>query len=152
MQFIRLPKAIYIAERLLPEQVVDWMDTKSVQNIDIMFIKKLRVDILIAWVIEWSNIVMFHRRTFRNCTYRACAMRLEHSWLVLDNPRPRPSQGDNIVCEIHQHNSISSRDQLCQDSAMGTAWVQSQNAMPCQYFWHFSWDRRSAQRGSRRAL
>jgi len=38
MQFIRLPKAIDIAERVLPELVADWMNTKSVKNIDISFI------------------------------------------------------------------------------------------------------------------
>ena len=74
MQFIRLPKAIYIAERVLPEQVVDWMNTKSVQNIDISFIQKLPVNILISWVIEWSNSGMSHRRTFWIFTHWASAI------------------------------------------------------------------------------
>jgi len=55
MQFIRLPKAIDIPERVLPELVADCMNTKSVQNIDISFVKKLQVDILISWEIKWSN-------------------------------------------------------------------------------------------------
>jgi len=52
MQFIRLPKPIYIAERVLPEQVADWMNTKRVQNIDIRFVQKLQVNILISLGIE----------------------------------------------------------------------------------------------------
>jgi hypothetical protein len=51
MQFIRLPKAIAIAERVLAELVVDCMDTKSVQNIDTRFVQKLKVSMLISWVI-----------------------------------------------------------------------------------------------------
>jgi len=38
MQFIRLPKAIDIAERELPELVADRMNMKSVQNINISFV------------------------------------------------------------------------------------------------------------------
>jgi len=41
MQFIRLPKPIYIAERELPELVADWMNTKSVQGTNIIFVQKL---------------------------------------------------------------------------------------------------------------
>jgi len=33
MQFIRLPKAMDIAERVLPELVADWMNTKSVHSV-----------------------------------------------------------------------------------------------------------------------
>jgi len=71
MQFIRLPKVIYIAERVLPELVGDWMNTESVQNIDISFVQKFRVNILISWVVEWSNSGMSHGRTFTNFTHRA---------------------------------------------------------------------------------
>jgi len=55
MQFIRLPKAMDIAERVLPELVADWMNTKSVQKIDISFVQKLQVNMLISWVIKWSK-------------------------------------------------------------------------------------------------
>ena len=48
MQFIRLPKLIDIAERELPELVADWMNMKSVQNINISFVLKLRVNMLIS--------------------------------------------------------------------------------------------------------
>jgi hypothetical protein len=41
MQFIRLPKLIDIAERELPELVADWMNMKSVQNINISYVQKL---------------------------------------------------------------------------------------------------------------
>ena len=56
MKFIRLPKQIDIAERVLPELVADWMNTKSVQNIKISFVQKLQVNMLILWVIKWSKI------------------------------------------------------------------------------------------------
>jgi len=39
MQFIRLPELINIAEKELPELVEDWMNTKSVQNINISFVQ-----------------------------------------------------------------------------------------------------------------
>jgi len=60
MQFIRLLKVIDIAERVLPELVADRMNTKSVQNIDISFIQKLQVNMLIWWVIKWSKSWMDH--------------------------------------------------------------------------------------------
>jgi len=74
MQFIRLPKAIDIAERLLPELVADWMNTKIVQNIDISFVQKLQVNKLISWVVKSSKSWVPHRRTFRNFTHRAWAI------------------------------------------------------------------------------
>ena len=55
MQFIRLPKVIDIAERLLPELVADWMNTKSVQNFYISSILKLQVTMSISWVVKWSK-------------------------------------------------------------------------------------------------
>jgi hypothetical protein len=48
MQFIRLPKAIDIPERQLPELVVDWVDTYSVQSINIVVYQKLRVTMLVS--------------------------------------------------------------------------------------------------------
>jgi len=71
MQFIRLPKAIDIAERVLPELVEDWMNTKSVQNINISCVQKLQVNILISGVIERLNSGMSHPRTFKNFTHWA---------------------------------------------------------------------------------
>jgi len=88
MQFIRLPKLIDIAERVLPEPVVDWMNTRSVQNITIPFIQKLQVNILISWVIGWSNNGMSHRHTFRNFTNQAWAIwdlsNHDLSWIIPD--------------------------------------------------------------------
>jgi len=48
MQFNRLPKAIENSRRVLPELVSDWMNTQSVQNIDIRFVQKLQVNMLIS--------------------------------------------------------------------------------------------------------
>jgi hypothetical protein len=50
---MRLPKARNIAERVLPELVADWMNTKTVQNIDGCFLQKLQVKIVISWVVNW---------------------------------------------------------------------------------------------------
>ena len=58
---------------------------------------------------------------------------------------------DNIVWQIHQHNSISSRDQLCQDSRVETVQFQLRNAMPHPYFCHHPSDMESAQWESRGA-
>ena len=60
MQFIRLQKAIDIAKRVLVQLVSDWMNTNSVQNIDIRFVQKLQVNILISSVIKWSKRGMPH--------------------------------------------------------------------------------------------
>ena len=74
MQFIRLPKAIEIAKRVLPELVSNWMNTNSVQNINIRFVEKMRVHILISWDIKQSKGGMPHRRTLRNVRWRAWAI------------------------------------------------------------------------------
>jgi len=71
MQFIKLPMAIDIAERILPELVADWMNTKSGQNIDITFVQKLQANRPILWVIKWSKSWMSNRRTLWNFTHRA---------------------------------------------------------------------------------
>ena len=48
MQFIRLPKPIYIAERVLPELVADWVDTESVQSNNMIVLEQLRVNMLVS--------------------------------------------------------------------------------------------------------
>jgi len=48
MQFIRLPKPIDIAERVLPELVADWVDTESVQSITMIVLEQLRVNTLVS--------------------------------------------------------------------------------------------------------
>jgi len=48
MQIIRPPKQIDIAERVLPELVADWMNTRSMQNFNISCVQKLQADILIS--------------------------------------------------------------------------------------------------------
>jgi len=63
MQFIKLPKAIDIAERVLPELIVDWVDTYSVKNIIIIILRQLRVNMLFSWVIEWSKSTMLYGAT-----------------------------------------------------------------------------------------
>ena len=48
MQFIRLPNPINIAERVLPSLVADWMDTESVQSINMIVLEQLDVNILVS--------------------------------------------------------------------------------------------------------
>jgi len=48
MQFIRLPKPIDIAERVLPELVADWVDTESVQSIKMIVLQQLRANMLVS--------------------------------------------------------------------------------------------------------
>jgi len=74
MQFMGLPKPIVIAERVLPELVLDRMNTWSVQNIDIGLIKKVQVNLLISWVIELLRTGMPHWRTIRIDIYQAWAI------------------------------------------------------------------------------
>jgi len=74
MQFIRLPKPIDIAEKVLPELVPDWVDTESVQSINMMVLQQLWVNMLVSWVIEWSKSWILHRRSFRNFTHWAWAI------------------------------------------------------------------------------
>jgi len=52
MQFIRLPKSMHIVQRVLPELVADWVNTKSEHSIDIGILQNLQVDVLSSWVIE----------------------------------------------------------------------------------------------------
>jgi len=54
---------------------------------------------------------------------------------------------------MHQHRSIASWDQSCQDSGMGgPAQFQLHDRMPHQYVWHWSGDRGSALQESRCAF
>jgi hypothetical protein len=48
MQFIRLPKPIEIVERVLPDLVVDWVDTNSVQSINIIVLQQLRANLQVS--------------------------------------------------------------------------------------------------------
>jgi hypothetical protein len=48
MLFIRLPQPIYIAMWILPQLLVDWINMKSVQNINIGFAQKLNVNRMIS--------------------------------------------------------------------------------------------------------
>jgi hypothetical protein len=74
MQFIRLPKAIDIAKRILPELVLDWINTNCVQIIDIKLIQKLRLNMFISCIINWSEREMPHQRTYRNFINGASAI------------------------------------------------------------------------------
>jgi len=65
------------------------MNTKSVQNINIHFVQKLWVNILICWVIEWSNSGMSHRCNFRNSPHRVWAkwdLSNNDSFLIIPDP------------------------------------------------------------------
>ena len=73
MQFIRLPKLIDIAERVLPELGADWVDTESVQSLNNV-LQQLWVNMLVSWVIEWWKSGMPHQCTFRNFAHQAWAI------------------------------------------------------------------------------
>jgi len=70
MQFIVMPKSIDIAGMISPSLVSDWMNTKSVQIINVGCVQKLQGNMLFAWVIEWSKSGMPSQRTFRNFTHQ----------------------------------------------------------------------------------
>jgi hypothetical protein len=50
------------------------MNMKSVQNINISYVQKLWVNMVISWIIECSTSWMPHQRTFRNSTHQAWAI------------------------------------------------------------------------------
>jgi len=93
MQFIRLSKLIEIAERELPELDADWMNTKSLQNYNISFVKTLWVNMLITWVIECLTSWMPHWRSSRNFTHQAWAKwdlrNHDLFWIILDPGRQK---------------------------------------------------------------
>jgi len=89
MQFIRVPKAIDIAERVLSELVADWVNTTSVQSINMIVLQQLQVNMLVSWVMEWSKSEMPNRRTSRNFTNKAWATRdlNNHDWFrIIPDP------------------------------------------------------------------
>jgi len=106
MQFIRLPKPIDITERVLPELVLDWMNTNSVQNIDIMFVQRIRVNILISLVIEWSKCWMPHQSTFENFKHQAWAI-----WDLSNNDLiwiiPDPGSQKRITLSVESISTIA---------------------------------------------
>jgi len=74
MQIIRLPKAIDIAERVLPALVADWVHRYSVKSFKIIVLQQLWQNLVVSWVIEWWKSSIPHRRTFRKFTHRVWAM------------------------------------------------------------------------------
>ena len=71
----------------------------------------------------------------------------------MECPLGAPLGISHIGHEPYETGAIMSYSgyQLCQDSGVGKARSQPQNAMPLQYFWHLSGVRGSAQSESRRA-
>jgi len=68
MEFIRLPKPIDSAERVLAELISDWVNTNSVQGIDISGFQKVQVTSVNCLVIEWLQCWMLHPHNFRSFT------------------------------------------------------------------------------------
>jgi len=100
MQFIRLPKAIGIAERVVQEPVVDWVETWSGHSLNICIFQQLRINMLVSWVIEWSQCWMPHWRTFRTCTHQAWAIRdLSTNELFCTIPDPGSQQRVTLSLE-----------------------------------------------------
>jgi hypothetical protein len=71
MKFIRLPKLIDIAKMVLAELVADWVDTESVQSINMIVLPQLRANMLVSCVIKWTKGGMPHLHTIRNFTHQA---------------------------------------------------------------------------------
>jgi len=130
MQFIRLPKKIDIAERVLPELVENWMNTKSVQNIDIGFVQKFQVNMLMSWVIKWSKSWMPQQHTFRNFTNRAWAIwdlsNHDLFWII-----PDPGSQKSITLSLESISTIPFQARA--SDVKIPEWVQhcSNRRMPC---------------------
>jgi len=100
MQFIRLIKPIDNPEKLLPELVADWVNTKSVQRINISWVQKVRVNILISWVIEKPKSWIHYQRTLRDFTHQVIAIwDLNNHHLVWIIPNPGTQQSVKLSPE-----------------------------------------------------
>jgi hypothetical protein len=71
MQFIRLPNATDIAERVLPDIVAEWVDTKSVYSIHNIVLYQLRVQMPVTWMVAWLKSGMPHWHTVMNIAHWA---------------------------------------------------------------------------------
>jgi len=130
MQFIRLPKPIDIAERVLPELVSDWVDTWSVQGINIIVFQQLRVNILASWVIEWSESWMPHRRTFGTFTHWAWAIwdlsNHDLIWVI-----PGPGSQMSITSSLESTWTIPVQARASDDKMPKMGQRSSKRGMPC---------------------
>jgi len=72
-------------------------------------------------------------------------MRHGQSWHVQIIHRPWQPKEDYTDPGVHQHNSIASRDELFQDSAVGIAPFWPRHAMPHLHVWHLLGGRGSAE-------
>jgi len=130
MHFIRLPKPIDIAERVLPELVADWVDTNSVQSINIIVLRQLGVNMLVSWVIEWWKSWIPHQCTIRNFTHKAWAIwdfsNHDLFWII---PHPGSQQRETLTLESICTIPFPARSS---DVKMPTLRQQSSNCgMPC---------------------
>jgi len=130
MQFIRLPKVIDIAERLLPELVADWMNTKSVQNFYISSILKLQVTMSISWVVKWSKSWIPHRHTFRNFTHWAWSIwdlsNHDLLWII-----PNPGSQKRIILSLESISTIPFQARASDFKIPEWGRHCSNRAMPC---------------------
>jgi len=130
MQFIRLPKAIDIAERVLPELVADWMNTKSVQNINISLVQKLQLNMLISSVIKWSKSWMPHCRIFKNFTHRVWAI-WDLSNHALFRMIPDPGSQKRITLSLESISTVSFQARASEVKIPKWGQHYSNRGMPC---------------------
>jgi len=121
---------INIAERVLPELIADWMNTKRGQNNNITFVQKRWAPMLINWVIECSTRSMAYRRTFRNATHLAWAiwdLRNHHMiWII---PNPDSLKRMTLLLESIHKISLQARTGYVRISEWGQHCVN--HGMPC---------------------
>jgi len=151
MQFIRLPKPIDIAERVLPELVADLVDTWSVQSINLIVLQQLRVDMLVAWVIEWSKSWIPHHCTFRNFTHWAWAI-----WDMSDHDLfriiPDPGSQQRVTLSLEYICTIPFQARPSDVDMPKLRQHSSNRVMPCfvnvfGIFWGI-WDQSYENRGT----
>lgn len=74
MQFVRHPRLVDVAERVLPEVVAYWESTLNVQNISTGFLRKLQVSMLKSRVFGRLTSVMLDWHSLTNFWQQAWAM------------------------------------------------------------------------------
>jgi len=130
MQFIWLPKAIAIAERVLSELYMDWVDTLSVQSINIFGLQQVWVIMLATWAIEWLQSWMLHRRTIRNFTHQAWATRdcSNHDlfWII-----PNPGSQTRIALWLESIGTIPFQARASDVKMPKLGQYSSNWGMPC---------------------
>jgi len=131
MRFIRQPEPIDCAEKVLPELVVGWINTMSVQYINIGLVQELKANMLMSSVIEWTKSWIPHWHTSRNFTHSTWAIfnMSNHDlfWIV-----PDPGRQQRITLSLESTSTIPCQARTSYVKILKWEQHSSNCGMPCQ--------------------